>query len=54
MFWRSLMQALGTKLNKSTAYAAQKDGQTEQVNRTLGEILHAYFAENCSPTGITG
>jgi hypothetical protein len=41
-FWRSLWQLTGTKLNMSTAYHPQSDGQTERANRTLEDMLRAY------------
>ena len=40
-FWRGLQKALGTKINFSTAYHPQSDGQTERVNQTLEDLLRA-------------
>ena len=38
-FWKSLFKGLDTKLNSSTAYHPQTDGQIERVNQVLKYIL---------------
>ena len=38
-FWQSLHEALGTKLNFSTAYHPETDGQTERVNHVMEDML---------------
>ncbi|KAI0498351.1 hypothetical protein KFK09_021592 [Dendrobium nobile] len=38
-FWREVWKRLGTELRFSLAYHPQSDGQTEVVNRTLGNLL---------------
>jgi hypothetical protein len=40
-FWMSLQQAMGTKLDFSTAYHPQSDGQTERVNKVLEDLMRA-------------
>jgi hypothetical protein len=40
-FWMSLQQDMGTKLDFSTAYHPQSDGQTERVNKVLEDLLRA-------------
>ena len=44
-FWRSLQEALGTRLSFSTAYHPQTDGQTERVNQILEDMLRACILE---------
>jgi transposase InsO family protein len=41
-FWKSLHKAIGTRLDYSTAYHPQTDGQTERVNQILEDMLRAY------------
>nr|GEV66838.1 reverse transcriptase domain-containing protein [Tanacetum cinerariifolium] len=40
-FWRSLQNALGTRLDMSTAYHPETDGQSERTNQTLEDMLRA-------------
>nr|GFC23874.1 putative reverse transcriptase domain-containing protein [Tanacetum cinerariifolium] len=40
-FWRSLQGALGTKLDMSTAYHPETDGQSERTIQTLKDMLRA-------------
>ncbi|KAI3825350.1 hypothetical protein L1987_06833 [Smallanthus sonchifolius] len=40
-FWQSLQSALGTRLDLSTAYHPQTDGQTERTIQTLEDMLRA-------------
>ena len=39
-FWKGLFQVLGVKINLSTSYHAQSNGQTEWVNQILEPHLH--------------
>ena len=39
--WMSLQQAMSTKLDFSTAYHPQTDGQIERVNKVLEDLLRA-------------
>lgn len=45
-FWRTLWKKLNTKLNFSSAYHSQTNGQTEVVNRSLGNLLRSLVGEN--------
>lgn len=44
-FWRSLWKLLGTTLDMSSAYHPQSDGQTEVVNRSLGNLLRCLVGD---------
>lgn len=45
-FWRHLMAQLGIRLNLSTAYHPQTDGQTERVNQTVEQYLRIFTSYN--------
>jgi hypothetical protein len=40
-FWKSLQEAMGTKLRFNTAYHPQTDGQSERTIQTLEDMLRA-------------
>ena len=41
-FWQQVHSLLGTKLNFSTTYHPQTDGQTKRINQILEDMLRAY------------
>ncbi|GJV18956.1 putative reverse transcriptase domain-containing protein [Tanacetum coccineum] len=45
-FWQSMQKALGTRLDMSTAYHPQTDGQSEHIFQTLEDILRVV---RCAP-----
>ena len=40
-FWSSFQKAMGTRLNLSTAYHPQTDGQSERTIQTMEDMLRA-------------
>nr|GEZ65898.1 putative reverse transcriptase domain-containing protein [Tanacetum cinerariifolium] len=44
-FWQSMQEALGTRLDVSTAYHLQTDGQSERTIQTLEYMLRARIME---------
>ncbi|GJZ32783.1 putative reverse transcriptase domain-containing protein [Tanacetum coccineum] len=44
-FWQSMQEALGTRLDMSTAYHPQTDGQSEHTIQTLEYMLRAYVLD---------
>lgn len=45
VFWKTLFEELGTQLNFIMAYHPQTDGQTEQVNQMVEDMLRAYVMQ---------
>ena len=45
-FWRTLWRKLGTTLQFNSSYHPQNDGQTEVVNRSLGNLLRSFVGKN--------
>nr|GEV09668.1 hypothetical protein [Tanacetum cinerariifolium] len=50
-FWQSMQEALGTRLDMSTAYHSQTDSQSERTIQTLEDMLRACVLDfgNCAP-----
>nr|GEW07653.1 hypothetical protein [Tanacetum cinerariifolium] len=44
-FWKSFNKALGTRLDMSTAYHPETDGQSERTIQTLEDMLRAYVLD---------
>ena len=44
-FWKTLWRRLGTNLSHSSTYHPQIDGQTEVINRVLGNLLRCLTKE---------
>jgi hypothetical protein len=45
-FWKVLLNTCNTKVNLSTSYHPQTDGQTEVVNKSIENFLRHFGAEN--------
>lgn len=45
-YWNCLSKLLGIKLNRSSAYHPETDGQTERMNQTLENLLRAVVNES--------
>nr|GEU60665.1 putative reverse transcriptase domain-containing protein [Tanacetum cinerariifolium] len=53
-FWKSLNKALGTRLDMSTAYHPETDGQSERTIQKLKDMLRAYVLDLVGDRQLTG
>jgi hypothetical protein len=45
LFWRELMRLMGTKLDMTSAFHPQSDGQTEVANRVIVMYLCCFTGD---------
>ena len=45
LFWKGLFENMGTRLDFSSAYHPQTDGQSEIVNSTISDQLKSYVTK---------
>lgn len=45
-FWRTFTQLVGTRLNMSSSFHPETDGQTERVHKVLEEVLRHYVDDD--------
>jgi hypothetical protein len=44
-FWKSLFKLCGTKINMSSAYHPEIDGQNERINMSIEDMLRMYVGK---------
>ena len=47
-FWKGLFKGFGKKMNFSTTYHPESDGQTERVNQVIEDMLRMYVMDTPS------